>query len=189
MDSPSEASAVVPTDAESPPVPAVTAEIRRRRASVAQYLSQRATDAGQIGAALGVSKEVVEEDIKAVRGDWRRGRRAMLEEVGDITLHSLDTDELTMRQMLSEAQKKKEVGMSIRILDMIRDTQKLRLQISGLLSAEGQQAFRSGTDESLEGEDGSMGVFKLYSSEVEGPAGGKGKAGKRSSPKADGVAV
>jgi hypothetical protein len=181
IDAQSPASATSAASSSTPPI-ALTPEMRRRRQLVAEYLSQRATDAGQIAAGLqrsgvSASREIVEEDIKAVRGEWRRGRRAKLEEVGDITLHSLDTDELSLRQMLGEAQKQKNLSICLKLLDMIRDTQKMRLQIAGLLTVEGQGAFRAGVGEGLDGEMGTETVYRFYSEEEEGPGvvGGSGE--------------
>ena len=149
--------------------------VSRRRAMVGEYLAQRATDPGQIAAKLGCSKAEVEEDIKEIRKAWRKGRREKLEEVGDSTLQSLDTDELVLRQMLAEAQKQKSLTLVLKIMDMISEKQKLRLQIAGLLSAEGVQSFRAGVSEGLDG-DGAESVYRLYADELEGQPKGSAKA-------------
>lgn len=173
----------------------------RHRKLVGEYLAQRVTNAGQIAGALGIGVEEVEKYIREVRREWKRGRRAKLDELGDTTLQSLDADEVSLRQMVGEAKKQKNLSVYLKLMDMIRDTQKLRLQIGGLLTVEGQAQFRAGVGESLtgggsgdgegkEGEDGSMGmdgdeVFRLYASEVEG-VGSREKRG--SEPKTEGSA-
>jgi len=107
----------------------------------------------------------------------------MLDEIGDSALRALDADEGQMRGMLQSARREgnQKLSVSLKLMEMIRDTQKLRLQLAGLLSAEGLQGFRSGAVGSsgsgvgsgVEGvgkvgedslEDGS---YRLYRDEVE----------------------
>jgi len=150
-----------------------------RRRAVANYIAQRVTDAVVIARAIGggVSAEVIELDIKELKAEWRRERRGKLEEVGDSTLRALDSDEAQLRGMLQAARKEgnAKLGTALKLMDMVRETQKLRLQLAGLLSTEGLQSFRSGSGSSgSEGEDGiEDGVFRLYGDEVEGGVVGK----------------
>lgn len=147
-----------------------SAIVSQRRRLVAGYIAQRVSDAGMIARLVGggVTEEEVAEDIRVLKSEWRKERRALLDEVGDATLRALDADEAQLRGMVQAARKEGNAKLSqvMKLMEMVRETQKLRLQLSGLLSSDGLQSFRAGTSGGGEGlEDGS---FRVYEDELEG---------------------
>lgn len=150
---------------------------QQRRDRVLTYMSMRILDADRISRALGgeangVSVELIEGDLRYWREELRRERRAKLNTIGDTTLLAFDADEETLRKMMRVVQEQgqSKVSVFLKLMDMIRDIQTKRLQLAGLLSAEGQQAYRSESGTTSEAgvtdEDG-VALFKLYSDELE----------------------
>lgn len=163
-------------------------EISARRRLVAGYLAQRLTDARQIAGLVGLGNsaegaKTVEGDIAYLKGEWRRERRAILDSIGDSTIKALDADELTLRSMLQRAKSEggAKLGTVLKLMDMIRETQKMRLALAGLLSSDGIQSFRSGVAGGSGDGDGTDadGMFRVYGDEVEG-RGVEEEAGKGS---------